>query len=297
MFTGLSAFPLTPFSDGKPDEKGFLRLLRRLTDARVDSVCALGSTGSYAYMTREQRRRIAELTTANAGDIPVMICIGAVSTEEVLRLADDAQQAGARGLLLPPVSYQALREEEVFGLFETVSRNVSVPVCVYDNPGTTHFQFTDELHRKIAALPAVASVKIPGVPVDEIEAMDRVRQLRNGLQDGVTVGISGDVFAANGLIAGCEVWYSVFGGLFPRMAKAMTDAAVAGDFDSIRVQNSYLEPFWALYRKHGGSFRVAAAVAGIMGLTDADCLPRPLLPLSEGDRSEVARVLSTLDLE
>ena len=60
MFSGLSAFPLTPFAAGKPDEAAFLRLLRRLTDAKVDSLGVLGATGSYAYLTRAQRRRISE---------------------------------------------------------------------------------------------------------------------------------------------------------------------------------------------------------------------------------------------
>ena len=56
MFTGLSAFPLTPFTADKPDEAAFLRLLQRLTEAGVDSLGVLGSTGSYAYLTRTQRR-------------------------------------------------------------------------------------------------------------------------------------------------------------------------------------------------------------------------------------------------
>ena len=54
----LSAFPLTPFAEGRPDEAAFLRLLSRLTEAKVDSLGVLGSTGSYAYLTRTQRRRI-----------------------------------------------------------------------------------------------------------------------------------------------------------------------------------------------------------------------------------------------
>ncbi len=73
MFKGLSAFPLTPFISGSPDEKSFLRILRRLTDAKVDSLGVLGSTGSYAYMTREQREQIARLAVDNADNIPVMV--------------------------------------------------------------------------------------------------------------------------------------------------------------------------------------------------------------------------------
>lgn len=242
MFKGLSAFPLTPFSAGKPDEKGFLKILRRLTDAKVDSLGVLGSTGSYAYMTREQRRHIAGLATENACGIPVMVCIGAVNTDEVLRLADDAQQAGASALLLPPVSYQALNDDEVFGLFETISRHVSVPLCIYDNPGTTHFEFSDGLHGKIAALEGVSSVKIPGVPAEAEAAAARVRHLRDRLPAGVTIGVSGDGSAATDLIAGCEVWYSACGGLFPRVAKEMTKAVAAGRYEKVRAPAIVLSP-------------------------------------------------------
>lgn len=53
--------------------------------------------------------------------MPVIICVGAIGTDEVLRLAEDAQEAGANALLLPALSYQALKDEEVFGLFETMA--------------------------------------------------------------------------------------------------------------------------------------------------------------------------------
>ncbi|MDU1027706.1 MAG: dihydrodipicolinate synthase family protein, partial [Leclercia adecarboxylata] len=150
MFTGLCAFPLTPVTASGVDEEGFRNILARLTAARVDSLGILGSTGSYAFLTREQRKRIATLANELAGDIPMMVCVGAVSTDTVLRLAEDAQAAGADALLLPAVSYQPLRDDEVFALFETVTRHASVPVCVYDNPGTTHFTFTDELHGRLS---------------------------------------------------------------------------------------------------------------------------------------------------
>lgn len=241
MFKGLSAFPLTPFTGGTPDEKGFLRILRRLTDAKVDSLGVLGSTGSYAYLTREQRGRIARLAVENAGNIPVMVCVGAVSTDEVLRLAD-------------------------------------------------------ELHGKIAALPGVHSIKIPGVPADSEAASSRVRNLRNRLPADVTIGISGDSSAATGLIAGCEIWYSVCGGLFPAVAKRITEAAAAGDHTAVRAQNEHLSPLWALFDQHGGSFRVISAAAGLLGLTDDNCLPRPLLPLRADQLTELRRVILELEL-
>lgn len=99
MFTGLCAFPLTPVTAHGVDEEGFIKILTRLTAARVDSLGVMGSTGSYAYLTREQRKRIATLANQLAEDIPVMICVGAVSTDAILRLAEDAQEAGADALL------------------------------------------------------------------------------------------------------------------------------------------------------------------------------------------------------
>lgn len=296
MFTGLSAFPLTPFNADGIDEAAFIRLLNRLTAARVDSLGVLGSTGSYAYLSREQRSRIAQVARQHAGETPLMVSIGAISTEQVLHLADDAQRAGADALLLPAMSYQKLTDDEVFGLFETVTRYVSVPVCVYDNPGTTHFTFSDDLHGRIAALPGIASVKIPGVPPAADDAAARVKSLRDRLPGRVTIGVSGDAFAAAGLKAGCEVWYSVMGGLFPHAAKALTDAAARGDSAQVAELGARLEPLWALFRQHGGSIRVIAAAASALGLTDADCLPRPLLPLAAKDREEVARIITKLEL-
>lgn len=70
MFKGLSAFPLTPLSHGEIEEKSFVSLLEKLAAAKVDSIGALGSTGSYAYLTREQRYRATKLAVSIAADRP-----------------------------------------------------------------------------------------------------------------------------------------------------------------------------------------------------------------------------------
>ena len=145
MFKGLSAFPLTPLVRGEIEEKSFLKMIENLAYAGVNSIGALGSTGSYAYLTREQRYRATKLAISAAAGIPVMTSIGHVSTEEVLRLAEDAQKAGVSGVLLAPLSYQKLSPDEVFRLFERVTNELSVPLCIYDNAATTGFEFTDEL--------------------------------------------------------------------------------------------------------------------------------------------------------
>lgn len=295
MFTGLSAFPLTPLNESGIDEAAFVRLIERLAEAGVDSMGVLGSTGSYAYLTRQERRRVAQLAVRHAGGIPVMIGIGALRTRDVLELAQDAQQAGAQGVLLAPVSYQKLSEDEVFSLFETVTGTLSVPLCIYDNPGTTHFAFSDALHGRIAALPRVASIKIPAVAVEPDAARARVERLRALIPPHVTIGVSGDASAVTGLVAGCDAWYSVIGGLFPKVALAMTRSARSGDAADAARQSDRLAPLWELFARYG-SLRVTAAAAALSGLISEPCLPLPVKALQGDDRQRLRAMLDALQL-
>lgn len=296
MFAGLSAFPITPLNETGVQEAEYAGLMRRLAAAGVDSIGALGSTGVYAYLGREERARVTRLAVEHAGGVPVMSGIGALRTRDVLLLAEDAQQAGASALLLAPVAYHALNADEVYGLFAAVSRAVSVPVCVYDNPGTTRFDFSDELHGRIAQLPNIASIKIPGVPADPLAAAERVARLRALVPAAVSIGVSGDKFAATGLSAGCEVWYSVIGGIFPRTALAIARAAQGGDAAKAAALSARLQPLWELFGKYNGSLRVIAAAAGLMGLAQQPCLPLPLQAISGADREHLASLIDTLDL-
>lgn len=297
MFTGLSAFHLTPLaSDGSIDDAAFARLVRAAAETKVDSICALGSTGCYAYFNRAERVRVARLAVYNAGATPVMVGIGAIRLREVLELAEDAQEAGARGLLLAPASYHALNDEEVYGLYAAVSKNISVPLCIYDNPSTTNFMFSDELHGRIASLPNIGSIKIPSVPFDPEEAKKRVENLRALIPENVTIGVSGDSSAATGLLAGCDVWYSVIGGLFPNTALAITRAAQSGKAEVARHLSDQLAPLWSMFEAANGSLRVVAAAAEIQGVVLEPCLPAPLQALQGKSRLALAQQIKALGL-
>lgn len=296
MFSGLSAFPLTPTSEHGLDEAAFVRLIERLVTANVDSIGVLGSTGNYAYLTMAERARVVRLAVEHAGNVPVIAGIGALRTRDVLTLAEDAEVAGVNGVLLAPMSYQKLLPDEVFSLYETVTRALSVPLCVYDNPGTTQFIFSDELHGQIAHLPNVASIKIPGVPENPVEARSRVETLRAHIPSTVTVGVSGDAFAATGLNAGCDAWYSVIGGVFPVAALAITRAAQAGDAQEATRLSKRLQPLWELFSESGGSLRVVAAAAELQGLAEPPCLPLPLKALDKEGRGRLANLIDELDL-
>jgi len=296
MFSGLSAFPLTPMNEDRPDEAAYGALVARLAAAGVDAIGALGSTGGYAYLSRDERQRAARIAVEHAGAVPVMIGIGALRTRDVLALADDAQRAGASAVLLAPMSYLKLSADEVYALYAAVTASLSVPLCVYDNPGTTQFTFSDELHGRIAALPNVRSIKIPGVPAEPDAAQARVARLRGLLPSHVTIGVSGDTFGATGLNAGCEAWYSVIGGLFPRTTLAIVRAAQAGDAAEAQRLSARLAPLWALFAEAGGSLRVIAAAVELLGLARGPVLPLPLQAIGTAQRTTLARLIDELEL-
>ena len=296
MFTGLNAFPLTPLADDHVDERAFAGLVERLAAAGVDSITALGSTGSYAYLDGEERARVARLAVQCAGDTPVVVGVGALRTSTVLENVRSAERAGARGLLLAPMTYQPLTDDDVFELFRSVVEATELPVIVYDNPGTTHFSFTRELYRRIAELPGIASIKIPGVPLDRAAAREHVAAIREALPEHVTIGVSGDAFAAAGLNAGCDAWYSVIGGTLPEPALEIARAALGGDAERAFAASDRLEPLWRLFAEFGGSLRVVAAIAEHLGLAPRRCLPLPIRGLDEARRARVAETVEALGL-
>jgi len=296
MFTGLSAFPLTPLAADVVDERAFAGLVARLADAGVDTITALGSTGSYAYLSTDERALVARLAVEHAGDTPVIVGVGALRTSDVLANVRNAEAAGARGLLLAPMTYQPLTHDDVVELFREVTSSTDLPVIVYDNPGTTHLTFTTELYARLAELPGVASIKIPGIPLDADGMAERVAAIRAVVPSHVTIGISGDAYAATALNSGCDAWYSVIAGTLPEPALRITRAAQAGRTDEADAESARLTPLWKLFAEFGGSLRVVAAIAEQLGLAPDRCLPRPILGLDEEQRARVAEVVAQLDL-
>ena len=296
LFTGLSAFPLTPLKDESIDEDAFVGLIERLVLAGVDSITALGSTGSYAYLDTDERARVVALTVESALDIPVFVGVGALRTRDVLANVASAEAAGAHGLLLAPVSYQPLTDDEVFGLFRTVTESTDLPVVVYDNPGTTHFTFTTELYARLAALDGVASIKIPGTPASPAGWEERIGEIRAAVGDEVTIGISGDAHGAEGLIAGCDAWYTAVGGTIPEPLLEITRAAELGNAQLARELSAELQPLWDLFTEFGGSLRVSAALADHLGLVGSGSLPLPVRDLDAAAKRKVAEVAERLDL-
>lgn len=292
LFTGLSAFPLTPTDDERQLKPNLLQqFLERIVAAGTNSIGLLGSTGGYAYLTSEERKRTLRVAVdCVAGRTPLIVGVGALTTDVAEDLARDARKAGADGLLLAPMSYLPLTGEEVFRHFEAVAAAGELPLCIYNNPGTTKFTFSPDLIARLAELPNVTAVKMP-LSADGDYAGE-MQHLRAMTPEGFAIGYSGDWGAKDALLAGGACWYSVVAGLLPEPALALTRAAQAGNAAEVERIDHAFAPLWALFREFG-SFRVMFAIAEILDFGPMTP-PRPILPLGQACRGRVEDALRSL---
>lgn len=289
-FHGLSAFPITPAdNDGRVDADILARLLERLCDAQVDSIGLLGSTGIYAYLSREERRRaINAAVECVRGRVPLIVGVGALRTDEAQYLAHDAEAAGADALLMAPVSYTPLTDNEVYEHYRAVTEASGLPLCIYNNPGTTHFSFSLDLLARLSSLPTIKAVKMP-LPQDG-GFCSELATLRE--RTDLAIGYSGDWGMADAMLAGADAFYSVLGGTLPGPVLAMARAAQAGDADDTQKINASLRPLWDTFKAFG-SLRVMYVLVELIGLGRM-APPRPILPLEEEARAKVAAAIEPL---
>jgi 4-hydroxy-tetrahydrodipicolinate synthase len=294
LFEGLSAFPITPtHPDGGLDNEALKRLVQRLVEAGVGSIGLLGSTGTYAYLTPDARRRAVETGLEAAdGRCSVMVGISALRTDDAMRLGEDARAQGAHAVLLAPVSYTPLTDEEVALHFTSVASEVGLPLCIYNNPTTTHFTFSDTLLSRLSQTPNIVALKNPAPTVDQVER--EILGLRARVPSSFSLGYSGDWRATEALIAGGDAWYSVMAGLFPRPCLDIVSAIDRGDIETARRLDRMLQPLWDLFQAFS-SLRVVYAAANLLGLCVAQP-PRPIMPLCGPARDRVADVLDSLAL-
>ncbi len=279
--------------DGRVDTDALQHLMQRQVAAGVDSIGLLGSTGSYAYLARAERCRVIRAAVeCVAGRVPLLVGIGALRTDEAVALAGDAAEAGAQAGLLAPVSYTPLLDHEVYEHFRAVGE-AGLPLCIYNNPSTTHYIFSPELIGRLAELPNVVAVKNPAPAASEIGAA--LAGLRARVPTGFSVGFSGDWHAGEALLAGADAWYSVLAGMYPVTCLRLARAAGAGDAGEVHRLNQILEPVWQLFRTYS-SYRVVHLAAAMAGIPHARP-PRPVLPLAGEAARHVESVLGRLALD
>jgi len=287
--SGLSAFTLTPFSNtGVVDVDHLQRLVARLAATDIDSIGVLGSTGSYMYLSPAQRARAIEAAVEASGDKSILAGIGDLRTDHIIEHTASADKAGASALLLAPVSYLPLTERDFIELVKTIASGTSLPICLYNNPSTTHFTMTAELVAILANLPRVQAVKNPA-PATMMSASEMAEK-RTDLPEGFVLGYSGDANIAHVLPVGADAWYSVLAGTLPELALAIWSARA--EPERLDVLHSQCASLWECFNIWG-SIRVVPEICRIMGIGTLD-LALPLQPLELDAVAQIDKALQAL---
>ena len=162
-------------------------------------------------MTKAAVEAAALSCQPGAARIAVYSAISAASTREVLHLAQDAEQAGAAGLLLTPFSYLPLSEAEVRALFVRVADATNLPLCFCNKPLQTQYDVTPETLAMLAETANLVAVK-ESMRRDDFAG--RIQELRDHVGDVFSIGLSADVQLLSTLPV-ADAWHTGLAALLP----------------------------------------------------------------------------------
>ena len=135
--TGAMTALITPFKDGKLDEIGYEKLIKRQIANGIDAVVPVGTTGESATLTHDEHRiciEIAVNTCKNTG-VKVLAGAGSNATHEAVGLAKFAQDHGADGILSVAPYYNKPTQEGLYRHYKAIASSIEIPVLLYNVPG------------------------------------------------------------------------------------------------------------------------------------------------------------------
>ncbi len=152
---------VTPFTaDGGLDLDGAQRLAAHLVDAGNDGLLVNGTAGESPTTTDDEKAALVRAVVEAVGDrVPVLAGVGSPSTAHTTALAQQAQAAGATGLLVVTPYYNKPQQAGVVAHVEQVLGATDLPVALYDVPHRTGLALTTETVLRLAEHPRVVAVK------------------------------------------------------------------------------------------------------------------------------------------
>ena len=230
---------VTPFKDGKVDEKA----LRGLVDWHVaegtHGIVPVGTTGESPTLSHDEHKLVIEIVIEQAaGRVPVIAGTGSNNTTEAIDFTVHAAGAGADAALLVTPYYNKPTQEGLFQHFKAVAESApALPVFIYNIPGRSVIDMSVETMARLSREVA----NIVGVK-DATAKMDRVSLQRQHCGADF-IQLSGEDATALGFNAhggvGC---ISVTANVAPRLCAEFQEATLRGDYAAALAIQDKLMP-------------------------------------------------------
>ncbi|WP_086151317.1 4-hydroxy-tetrahydrodipicolinate synthase [Cellulosimicrobium sp. KWT-B] len=150
--------PMTP--DGAVDLEAAARLAKRLVDGGNDGLVLSGTTGESPTTHAPEKQDLVRAVVEAVGDrAAVLAGAGSNDTDHALRMAEQAAEAGADGLLVVTPYYSRPGQEGVYRHVVAIAEAADLPVMLYDVPGRTGVRIAPDTYARLAAHERVVATK------------------------------------------------------------------------------------------------------------------------------------------
>jgi len=275
---------LTPFKDNKVDYSSYRELIDFQINNGTHGLVPVGTTGESPTLSHDEHKKLIEVCIEQSnGRVPVIAGAGSNSTSEAVDFVKHACSAGADGLLVVTPYYNKPTQSGLIAHYNELIKHASKPIIIYDIPGRSVIQMTDETMAKLAQDQFIVGVK------DATADLTRPTRLQNIIGDNF-IQLSGeDGTALAYLAAGGHGCISVTANIAPKLLSRMHNAWRQGDINTAQEINKKLMPLHdALFCETSpGPLKYAASLLGICS-SDARL---PIVEIEEDSKLKVKNAL------
>ncbi|GAQ94150.1 4-hydroxy-tetrahydrodipicolinate synthase [Thermodesulfovibrio aggregans] len=289
MFKGSMVAIVTPFKNGKVDEKALEELIEWHIKEGTHAIVPCGTTGEASTLDYEEHYRVIEITVKVVNKrVPVIAGTGSNSTEEAIMIARKAEQLGADGSLSVTPYYNKPTQEGLYRHFKEIADKTGLPMILYNVPGRTSVNMLPETVARLAEHPRIVGIK------EATGDMKQVSQIIRLCGSDFAV-ISGDDFTNLPLLAlGGRGFISVTANVCPKDVAELFNSWERGDISRAREIHYKLEPINKAMFIETNPIPVKTALA-MMGKIKEE-FRLPLCEMSETNKQKLAEVLRSADL-
>ena len=235
-FQGSMVALVTPMQpDGSLDYAAYRSLIDWHVQEGTDALVVVGTTGESPTVSMEEHAELIRVAVDHAaGRIPVIAGVGANSTDEAIHLSRHAKAVGAQAGLSVVPYYNKPSQEGLYRHFRAVSEAVDLPTILYNVPGRTVADMSNDTILRLAEVPGIIGIK------DATGDIARGGLLLREAPAGFQVFSGDDPTAAALILLGARGNISVTANVAPRLMRELCAAALAGDVPKVRELNARL---------------------------------------------------------